>query len=92
MHQAAVSGTYGAGIVYPSLPSLAGATRPKTFGALVDALSRRLLFQTMGTADRNAIVAFTKHAATDAVPSYYWDFRIKLLVTLVLDSPYFALR
>lgn len=92
MHQGATGGSYGAGIVYPALGSLVGATRPATVGALVDALSRRVLFQTLGAQDRAAIVAFTGLAATAPVPSYWYDFRIKLLITLLLDSPYFALR
>lgn len=92
MHQGATGGSYGAGIVYPSLGSLVGARRPTTVGALVDALSRRVLFQTLSAHDRAVIIGFTGATAGAPVPSFWYDFRIKLLITLLLDSPYFALR
>lgn len=92
MHQAGVSRSYGAGLVYPALTTLAGASRPATFGALLDALSRRLLFQTLAAADRNVILRFAGKSASSPVPAYWYDFRIRLLVTLLLDSPYWTLR
>jgi uncharacterized protein (DUF1800 family) len=82
------------GITYPHLMTLFGGRRPATIAAFVDGLSRRILFQTLSATDRAVVFRFLGKNAADPVPSYFLDpaGRLKQVVTLLLDSPYFALR
>jgi uncharacterized protein (DUF1800 family) len=77
----------------PALSTLVPATRPATYGALVEALAARLLV-TLSTAQRDAVCRFLEHAPTDTLradaPALGW--RLPYVVALLLDSPTFATR
>ncbi len=81
-------------ISYPELRSLLPATLPATYGALVDALSTRLLMAPLPPAKRDAVCAFLDKTAATAVRSTdaVVGWRLPYVVALVLDSPEFATR
>ena len=70
------------------------ATLPKTHGALVDALAKRLVFRTLPAAQRDAVLAFLGVAA--ATPLDEDDaavgWRLPYLVALILDTPSHGIR
>ena len=70
------------------------ATLPKTHGALVDALAKRLVFRTLPAAHRDAVLAFLGVAA--ATPLDEDDaavgWRLPYLVALILDTPSHGIR
>ena len=67
---------------------------PKTHGALVDTLSKRLVFRTLGPAHRAAVMDFLGVQAHDPVTSSSAavTWRLSGLVSLILSSPYHVLR
>ncbi len=81
-------------VAYPAFRSLLPTTLPATHGALVDALSTRLLHAPLPTAKRDAVCAFLDKTAstplktTDAAVGW----RLPYVVALVLDTPEFATR
>ena len=70
------------------------ATLPKTHGALVDAVAKRLVFRTLPAAHRDAVLAFLGVAA--ATPLDEDDaavgWRLPYLVALILDTPSHGIR
>ncbi len=77
-------------------PSLLPTTRPATYGAFVDLMAQRLVYQTLTPDGRAAILTFMGVAATDpvGVNDAYWnpDWRFPYLVKLILDSVYHTMR
>jgi hypothetical protein len=76
------------------LRSLVPDRLPKTHGALVDALAKRLVFRTLSTAHRDAVLGFLGRSASDPLDSgdAAVGWRLPYLVALILDSPYFWVR
>jgi hypothetical protein len=74
---------------------LFGAKLPKTYGALVDVMAKRLLFRKLAPAHRAAVLAFVERADTDTVNEndpFLQDWRFPYLVALILDTPYHGIR
>jgi len=69
-------------------------TLPKDHGALIQALAKRLVFRTLATPHRDALLAFLGRAATDPISpsSEAVGWRLSYLVALILDSPYHGIR
>jgi len=67
---------------------------PTTYGALIDALARRLFGRTLPAAHRSALAAYFGKTVGTALrpsdPAAGW--RLPQLVALMLNSPYFAVR
>ncbi len=67
---------------------------PKTHGEMIDALAKRLVFRTLSTSHRAAVLGFLGVGAnaplsedSDAVNDL-----LSSVVSLILDSPYFQVR
>jgi hypothetical protein len=75
-------------------PSLRPTTRPATYGALVDVMAQRLVYQALAADCRAAVLAFMGRAASDPVGTNdaFWNWRFPYLVKLILDSVYHAMR
>ncbi len=67
---------------------------PKTYGALVDTLCKRLVFRTFAPPHRAAVLAFLQKSAHDPVTATdaAVTWRLPYLVALILDSPYHGIR
>lgn len=78
----------------PALRSLLPKKLPVTYGGLVDALARRLLFRTMTAQHKKVVLAFIERSANDVVHAddAALTWRFPYLVALILDSPYNAVR
>jgi uncharacterized protein (DUF1800 family) len=74
--------------------AFAGTTTPATYGALVDAVSNRLLQMTLPGPQRDALAGFFGKTPADPVkakdPAIDWMF--PYLMAMLLNSPTFALR
>jgi hypothetical protein len=74
--------------------AFAGATTPATYGALIDAVSNRLLQITLPGAQREALAGFFGKTPASPVkakdPAIDWMF--PYLMAMLLNSPTFALR
>ena len=79
---------------YPALRSLLPATAPTTYGAYVDALSKRLIQVPLPSAKRDAVCAFLDKTATSTLSGTdaALGWRLPYVVALILDSPEFATR
>ena len=81
-------------LVQPALRTLLPKTLPATHGALVDALSKRLVFRTLAASHKTAVLQFLGKAAT--APLSAGDeavgWRLPYVVALILDTPYHAVR
>jgi uncharacterized protein (DUF1800 family) len=83
-------------LVRPSSPvvSFAGTAAPATYGALIDAVSNRLLQMTLPGPQREAVAAFFGKTTASPVkakdPAVDWMF--PYLMAMLLNSPTFALR
>jgi uncharacterized protein (DUF1800 family) len=75
-------------------PSMLPATLPANYGAFVDVMSQRLVYQTLAPDGRAAVLAFMGVAATDPVLAgdAFWSWRFPYLVTLILDSAHHMMR
>lgn len=78
----------------PPLRELLPRRLPRTHGALVDALAKRLVFRTLAPPHKRAILEFLGRSAADPldVDSQAVGWRLPYLVALILDSPYHAVR
>ncbi|MEO8106742.1 MAG: DUF1800 domain-containing protein [Actinomycetes bacterium] len=67
---------------------------PKTHGAMVDALAKRLVFRTLAPPHKQAILSFLGRSASDPLDSDSEAVRGRLdsVVALILDSPYHWVR
>lgn len=78
----------------PDHKTLLPATLPATYGAFVDVLSQRLVFQTLSADGRAAVLSFLNKAATDPLKStdaaVTWQFAY--VIALILDSVYHTMR
>jgi uncharacterized protein (DUF1800 family) len=75
--------------------ALLGSSLPATYGALVDALAKRLVFRSLSPAHHAAVLAFIGKAGSDRVVStdpFMQEWRFPYLVALFLDSPYHGTR
>ena len=79
---------------YPSLRTLLPTTAPATYGAYVDALSKRLIQVPLPSAKRDAVCAFLDRTATSTLNpnDAALGWRLPYVVALILDSPEFATR
>jgi uncharacterized protein (DUF1800 family) len=75
-------------------PSVLPATRPATYGAFVDLMAQRLVYQTLAPDGRAAVLAFMGVAASDpvGVNDAFWNGWFPYLVTLILDSAHHMMR
>ena len=91
-HIATTARWWDEGVTWPDLKThLLGATPPTTRGALIDALTSRLLpGQAVSTAHRNALIAFLGADGPVGNGDTTWLFPV--LVAVVLDSPYWSVR
>jgi uncharacterized protein (DUF1800 family) len=94
MHMSLAGHWWPQELVRPPLKDLLGAVNPKTHGELVDVLAQRLVFRTLPTAHRDAVLGFLGKAANDPLnrDSEALGWRLPYLVALLLDSPYFEVR
>ena len=67
---------------------------PKDHGTLVQTLAKRLVFRTLATPHRDALLGFLNRAAADPISpsSEAVGWRLPYLVALILDSPYHGIR
>ena len=74
---------------------LLGSKLPKTWGAVVDTLAKRLVYRPLSTAHRRAVLDFIGKASGDNVSEddqWLQDWRFPYLIALILDSPYHGTR
>ena len=78
----------------PPLRELLPRRLPKTYGALVDELAKRLVFRTLAAPHKQAILGFLGRSASDPLnsDSEAVQWRLPYLVALILDSPYHWVR
>ena len=81
-------------IQIPILPAMLPNPLPATYGALVDALTMRLIFTTLSGAQRDAVLTFMgKTAISPLKTTDQWvTWRLSHVVALLLDSPTHTLR
>jgi uncharacterized protein (DUF1800 family) len=90
------AGYWPATLVRPAslVTAFAGAPTPATYGALIDAVSNRLLQMTLPGAQREALAGFFGKTPASPVkakdPAIDWMF--PYLMAMLLNSPTFALR
>jgi uncharacterized protein (DUF1800 family) len=89
-HRALVQGWHK-GLAYPKLEGLVGR-RPATMGAYLDALAERLVFQSLGSRERAALLRFLDATEGTRVRGASLGGRLGHLAPLLLDSVYHALR
>jgi uncharacterized protein (DUF1800 family) len=67
---------------------------PKTYGALVDVLAKRLVFRTLPSAHKAAILGFLGHAAEESLGEgdAAVEWRLPYVVALILDTPSHGIR
>ena len=67
---------------------------PKDHGTLVQTLAKRLVFRTLATPHRDALLGFLNRGAADPISpsSEAVGWRLPYLVALILDSPYHGIR
>ncbi|WP_180357671.1 DUF1800 domain-containing protein [Streptomyces sp. NP160] len=84
-----VNGWWPKKLVRPATATVLPDPLPSTFGGLVDALVLRLLGRPATGTERAALLAFTEHAAGDALkPNDQWlGWRLGSVVTTILNSP-----
>ncbi len=78
----------------PPLRTLLPAKLPRTHGAMLDALARRLVFRTLEDRHKAVILDFLERRATDPFDKDDADavHRMAPAVALILDSPYHGVR
>ncbi len=80
------------------LPDLKETVLPKplpaTYGPLVDAVAKKLVFRKLATEHRDAVLGFLGKTAADplAKTDAAVTWRLAYLVALILDSPYHGIR
>jgi uncharacterized protein (DUF1800 family) len=81
-------------LTLPPVKSLVPSPLPATHGQLVQALARRLVFRSLPAVQRDAVLSLVGKAAGD--PLHKQDeavtWRLPYLISLILDSPYHAIR
>ena len=81
-------------LVGPPPKSFLPSPLPATHGALVQALAKRLVFRTLPAVQRDAVLALVGKQATDSLhkndEAVTW--RLPYLLSLILDSPFHAMR
>ena len=94
MHMSLAAHWWPDQLVRPPLRKLLPATTPRTHGALVDALAKRLVFRRMSTPHRDAVLGFLGRSADAPLhsDSEALGWRLPYLVALILDSPYHEVR
>ena len=67
---------------------------PATYGGLVDALAKRLVFRRLPAEHRDAVLAFLQHDAADPLDAddAAVGWRLPYLVALILDTPSHGIR
>lgn len=76
----------------PDFAALVGTPAPATAGDLVDRLSLRVCFQTLGRTHREALLRYLGMAAADPISSQRINEHVRQLVALLLSSPYAQYR
>jgi len=89
-HRALLQGWHG-GVTYPKPETFVGL-KPKTVGAYLDTVSRRLVHQPMMPAHKQALLKFLGAKDSTTVKDIRLGGKIEHLVPLILDSVYHALR
>lgn len=81
-------------LTQPDLRTLLPDRLPKTHGAMVDALAKRLVFRPLAATHKQAVLTFMGRAASDPLTSdsEVVRWRLPYVVALILDSPYHAVR
>lgn len=81
-------------LLQPPLRSLLPDRLPRTFGSMLDALARRLVFRTLEDHHKAVILRFLGRRATDPFDGHDADatYRMACAVALTLDSPYHGVR
>jgi hypothetical protein len=77
------------------VPRLLGDKLPKTWGGVIDTLSKRVVFRTLASEHRDAVLAFmnkTQHDPVDGDDQWLADWRFPYVIALLLDSPYHGIR
>lgn len=78
----------------PPLRALLPAKLPTTYGSMLDALSKRLVFRTLEDHHKKTILTFLDRRASDPFGRKDADatYRMAPAVALILDSPYHGVR
>jgi hypothetical protein len=78
----------------PPLERLLPRPLPNTHGALVNKLAERLVFRSLTSAHRDAVLGFLGRSAGDSLSEddEAVGWRLPYLVALILDSPYHLVR
>jgi uncharacterized protein (DUF1800 family) len=94
MHLSLAAHWWPSQLTQPKLRRLLPKKLPATHGALVDALSQRLVFRRLSTPHRRAVLTFMGRSASDPLSpdDAAVDWRLPYIVALILDSPYNAVR
>ncbi len=94
MHLSLAGHWWPSQLTQPKLRQLLPKKLPATHGALVDALSQRLVFRKLSTPHRRAVLTFMGRSAGDPLSpdDAAVDWRLPYIVALILDSPYNAVR
>jgi uncharacterized protein (DUF1800 family) len=94
MHLSLAAHWWPTALVQPPLRKLLPDRLPVTYGGLVDALAKRLVFRKLASNHRRAVLDFLGQDATDVLHSddAAVGWRLPYLVALILDSPYHGIR
>ena len=94
MHQALSANGWPEQLRRPRARALLPARLPRTHGAAIDALSKRLVFRTMRPTDRDAVLGLLGRNADDPLgeEDELIGWRLPYVVALILDTPYHEVR
>jgi uncharacterized protein (DUF1800 family) len=94
MHLSLAAHWWPSKLTQPNLRTLLPRKLPRTHGALVDVLAQRLVFRTLRSEHRRAVLTFLGRSASDPLTAddAAVNWRLAYLVALILDSPYNAVR
>ncbi|MGH2597450.1 MAG: DUF1800 domain-containing protein [Actinomycetota bacterium] len=94
-HMSLATGWYPSDLAHPDLRRrLLPAHLPRTHGKLLDLLAQRLVFRSLSSHHRSAVLGFLDVGANAPVDedSDAVNERLPAIVSLILDSPYFQVR
>ncbi len=78
----------------PKLRTLLPRRLPRTYGGMVDALAKRLVFRTLANAHKQVVLNLLDRRADDPFRDKDADatWRMAPAVAIILDSPYHGIR
>lgn len=80
-------------LVFAGVESLVAGLHPTAkAGEYLDAVCERLLFQKMSSSHRSALLSYMGRSEDEPIGSAGEAGTLQMIVKLILDSPYFAVR